>query len=71
MGECERTDPWILRNSPTFRAAPRIRVSLDTRRVKFTSVIMSEDGDSVESADAVEWRRNSEARPITEGCCEA
>jgi hypothetical protein len=55
--------PWILRNCPTFRAAPRIRVSLDTRRVKFASVIMSEEGESVESADVVERRRSSEAAP--------
>jgi hypothetical protein len=32
--------PWILRNCPTFSAAPRISVSLDTRRVEFASVIM-------------------------------
>ena len=57
-------EPWILRNCPTFSAAPRICVSLDTRRVKFASVIMSEDvGDSVDSADAVERRTNSEAAP--------
>jgi len=55
--------PWILRNCPTFSAAPRIRVSLDTRRVRFASVIMSEDGDSVELVDVVERRRNSEAAP--------
>jgi len=56
--------PWILRNCPTFSAAPRIRVSLDTRRVKFASVIMSEEGESaVESADVVERRRSSEAAP--------
>jgi hypothetical protein len=35
--------PWILRNCPTFsaapKAAPRIRVSLNTMRVKFASAI--------------------------------
>jgi hypothetical protein len=55
--------PWMLRNCPTFSAAPRIRVSLDTRRVKFASVIMSEEGESFESADVVERRRSSEAAP--------
>jgi hypothetical protein len=55
--------PWILRNCPTFSAAPRIRVSLDTRRVKFASVIMSEDGESDELADVVERRRSSAAAP--------
>ena len=55
--------PWILRNCPTFSAAPRIRVSLDTRRVNFTSVIISEDGESVELADVVERRKSSEAAP--------
>jgi hypothetical protein len=71
MGECKHMDPWILRNSLTFRAAPCIRVSLDTRHVKFALVIMSEDGDLVESSDAIEWWRNSEACPITKGCCGA
>jgi hypothetical protein len=56
-------EPWILRNCPTFSAAPRIRVSLDTRRIRFASVIMSEDGDSVELVDVVERRRSSEAAP--------
>ena len=54
----------MLRNCPTFSAAPRIRVSFDTRRVRFASVIMSEDGGSAESLlDAVERRRYSEAAP--------
>ena len=44
----KRHGPWILRNCPTFSAAPRICVSLDTRRLKFALVIMSRDGgDSV------------------------
>ena len=57
--------PWILRNCSTFGAALCIRVSLDTMRVKFASVIMNEDGDSVESTDTVtvERRRNSEVAP--------
>ena len=59
-----RRGPWMLRNCPTFSAAPRIRVSFDTRRVRFASVIMSEDGGSAESVlDAVERRRYSEAAP--------
>ncbi len=54
----------MLRNCPTFSAAPRIRVSFDTRRVRFASVIMSEGGGSVELVvDVVERRRNSEAAP--------
>jgi len=55
----------MLKNCPTLSAAPRIRVSLDTRRVRFASVIMREDGDS-DSAElpvAVERRRNSDAAP--------
>ena len=60
----ESHGPCMLRNCPTFSAAPRIRVSFDTRRVRFASVIMSEDGGSVESVgDAVERRRSSEAAP--------
>jgi len=51
------------RNCPTFSAAPHIRVSLDTRCVKFASVIMSEEGESVESAGVVERRKSSEAVP--------
>jgi hypothetical protein len=51
----------MLRNCPTFSAAPRICVSLDTRRVKFASVIMREDGG--DSVDAVERRINSAAAP--------
>ena len=55
-------ESWILRYWPTFSAAPRIRVSLG--RVKFASVIMSEEGESVvESADVVERRRSSDSEP--------
>ena len=55
---------WVLRNCPTFSAAPRICVSLVTRRVKFASVIISEDGgDSVDSVVAVERRMSAEAAP--------
>ena len=39
----KRHGSWILRNCPTFSAAPRVCVGLDTRRVKFTLVIMSKD----------------------------
>ena len=35
--------PWILRSCLTFSAIPRIRMSLDTRRVKFASVIMNHE----------------------------
>jgi len=45
--------PWILRNCPTFSAAPRICVSFDTRRIKFASVIRS-DVDLVDWVGAVE-----------------
>ena len=54
----ERHGPW---NCPTFGAAPRICVSLDTRRVKFASVIMN--GDAGDSVVTVERRMNSEAAP--------
>jgi hypothetical protein len=53
----------ILRNWPTFSAAPHIRMSSDTRRVKFASVIMSKKGESVGSADVVERRSYSDAAP--------
>ena len=55
--------PWILRNCPTFNAAPRICVSLDTMRVKFASVIIRDDEVPVDSVDFVERRSNSEAAP--------
>ena len=53
--------PWILMNCPNFNAAPRIWVSLDTRRLIFPSVMMSEP-------EALSWElvvrlRSSEAAP--------
>jgi hypothetical protein len=53
--------PCMLMNCPSFRAAPRIWESFDTRRVMFASVIMT---DCVVSAsDVVERRKISEAAP--------
>lgn len=53
--------PCMLMNCPSFRAAPRIWESLDTKRVMLASVIMT---DCVLSAcDVVERRKTSEAAP--------
>jgi hypothetical protein len=62
----------MLRNCPTFSAAPRIRVSFDTRRVRFASVIMSEDGwvgrvGGGRRRAAEEFRSGA----VAERCCEA
>jgi hypothetical protein len=51
--------PGMLINCPSFRAAPRIWESLDTRRVMFASVIMTDC--IVSASDVVERRKISEA----------
>lgn len=53
--------PCMLMNCPSFSAAPRILESLDTKRVIFASVIMTDC--VLSTSDVVERRKSSEAAP--------